>query len=96
MVYTICFVFNLLLGLPWYCYTYRQTHCRPLFHLPADWRPSTDRPATTTVVKIKKRPKDGNNRQNVGPNDLPIESSEEGEPQDGQNQQFTGGQNQGK
>jgi hypothetical protein len=20
-------------GLPWYCYTYRQTHCRPLFHL---------------------------------------------------------------
>jgi hypothetical protein len=25
-------------GLPWYCYTYRQTHCRPLFDLPAKWR----------------------------------------------------------
>ena len=25
-------------GLPWYCYTYRQTHCRPLFNLPGKWR----------------------------------------------------------
>ncbi len=30
-------------GLPWYCYTYRQTHCRPLFKLPANWR-TTRRP----------------------------------------------------
>ena len=58
-------------GLPWYCYTYRQTHCRPLFHLPADWRPTTDKPGTTTIVKIKKRPKDGIDRQMSGPNDLP-------------------------
>ncbi len=32
-------------GLPWYCYTYRQTHCRPLFKLPANWR-TTRRPFT--------------------------------------------------
>ena len=25
-------------GLPWFCYTYRQTHCRPLFKLPPKWR----------------------------------------------------------
>merc|ERR1711963_1291268 len=30
-------------GLPWFCYTYRQTHCRPLFKLPPGFR-TTRRP----------------------------------------------------
>lgn len=46
-------------GLPWFCYTYRQTHCRPLFHLPADWRPTGNPAPTTTVIKIKKKHKNG-------------------------------------
>ncbi len=50
----------------------------------------------TTVVKIKKRPKDGTNKPNVGPNDLPIENSEEGDLDNGQNQQNSNGQNQGR
>ena len=71
-------------GLPWYCYTYRQTHCRPLFHLPADWRPSTDNPAATTIVKIKKRPKDGNDRKAGRPNETSSEDVEDLNFVDGQ------------
>ena len=36
-------------GLPWYCYTYRQTHCRPLFKMSRKWR-------TTTKPYVSKNP----------------------------------------
>ena len=57
------FVNKLTGGLPWYCYTYRQTHCRPLFKMPRKWRTttkpyvsknparSTTRPPATTTIR---------------------------------------------
>lgn len=38
------------LGLPWYCYTNRQTHCIPIFKLPPNFR-TTRRPQTNRKKK---------------------------------------------
>ena len=41
-------------GLPWYCYTYRQTHCRPLFDFPGKWR-TTRKPFVQPFVSTDPR-----------------------------------------
>ena len=67
-------------GLPWYCYTYRQTHCRPLFNLPAKWRTTrgpfvSQNPArsTTQTPRTTTRPPVTIVRTNVDGDDIPEE-----------------------